>query len=77
MLMLRPIQKRVLAVSSSLPAPANTGLFTEPGFAAIPDSPAGLEQRSILLKKQLAESVRVEPERSVTAVRAWLQEETL
>jgi flagellar M-ring protein FliF len=76
LLMIRPIQKRVLAVSSPTPDLANTALIVEPGFAPIPDSPAVLEQRSMLLKKQLAEFVRAEPESSATAVRAWLQEET-
>jgi len=76
LLMIRPIQKRVLAVSNALPAPIHTDQLSEPGLVAIADSPAILAQRSMLLKKQLAEYVRTEPESSVTAVRTWLQEET-
>jgi hypothetical protein len=40
------------------------------------ESPANLVQRNLLLKKQLAEFVKAEPESSTTAVRAWLREET-
>jgi flagellar biosynthesis/type III secretory pathway M-ring protein FliF/YscJ len=45
------------------------------GFAATLDSQAMLAQRSTTLKKQLTDFVKTEPETSVTAVRAWLQEE--
>jgi flagellar M-ring protein FliF len=76
LLMIRPIQKRVLAVPRSLMPSPSPVQFVEPGFAQTPDSPAVLAQRSAILKKQLAEFVRTEPESSVTAVRAWLQEET-
>ena len=76
LLMIRPIQKRVLAIPNSLPAPAHAALAAESGLMPIQDSPAILAQRSIILKKQLADFVRAEPDSSVTAVRTWLQEET-
>ena len=39
------------------------------------ETQADLAERSALMKKQLTESVKADPERSVTAVRAWLREE--
>jgi flagellar biosynthesis/type III secretory pathway M-ring protein FliF/YscJ len=36
---------------------------------------SALAQRSLVLKKQLAELVKAEPESSTIAVRAWLREE--
>jgi flagellar M-ring protein FliF len=75
-LMIRPIQKRVLATPGSLPSPAQAHMIAEPGIEVIPESSAILAQRSMILKKQLADFVRAEPESSATAVRAWLQEET-
>jgi flagellar M-ring protein FliF len=75
-LMIRPIQKRVLATPGSLPLPTQTAMMPEFSSEAPPESPAVLAQRSMILKKQLAEFVRAEPESSATAVRAWLQEET-
>jgi flagellar M-ring protein FliF len=74
-LTIRPIQKRVFASPKPLlaepdaPLPANAELDVEI------DSPAGLLQRSVTLKKQLAEFVRTEPDSSSTVVRAWLREE--
>jgi hypothetical protein len=47
---------------------------TEVGAQA--ESVASLTLRNLTLKKQLAEFVRIEPESSTTAVRAWLREET-
>jgi len=76
LLMIRPLQKRVLAVSNSLPALTPSAVAAESGFMPVQDSAAVLAQRSMMLKKQLAESVRSEPESSVAAVRTWLQEET-
>jgi flagellar M-ring protein FliF len=76
LLMIKPIQKRVLSTPVSLPAPGPIAQLDEQGFVAIAESPTILAQRSTILKKQLAERVRTEPESSVTAVRTWLQEET-
>jgi len=75
LLTIRPIQKRVLATRPvPPPTPASASMQTEPELAA-PDSQTLLAQRSIALKKQLAEFVKNEPESSTTAVRAWLREE--
>jgi flagellar biosynthesis/type III secretory pathway M-ring protein FliF/YscJ len=60
----------------SLPVQGPLARVDEHEFASIPESPAILAQRSAILKKQLAELVRTEPESGVTAVRTWLQEET-
>jgi flagellar M-ring protein FliF len=73
LLTIRPIQKRVLAIR---PQPV-----AKPVKSADPELPAAdavpsLAQRSVILKKQLAEFVKAEPESSTTAVRAWLREET-
>ncbi len=55
----------------NLPEPVT---HTEPELAA-PDETINLAQRSELLKKQLAELMKAEPESSTSAVRAWLREE--
>jgi flagellar biosynthesis/type III secretory pathway M-ring protein FliF/YscJ len=75
MLTIRPIQKRILTAQAPAPAVPQGTLPAAGGMAAAPDSPAMLAQRSTFLKKQLTEFVLNEPETSVTAVRAWLQEE--
>jgi flagellar M-ring protein FliF len=78
MLMLRPIQKRALA---ALPAPApslamsRASAATEADAVAISETAASLALRSQVLRKQLAEFVKAEPESSTNAVRAWLREE--
>ncbi|HEY4356727.1 MAG TPA: flagellar M-ring protein FliF C-terminal domain-containing protein, partial [Acidobacteriaceae bacterium] len=69
LLMIRPIQKKVLATS---PQAALTGEMMD--TPALPNSPEDLAARSLALKKQLTEFVRKEPETSTTAVRAWLRE---
>ena len=75
LLMIRPIQKRVLATPSPLLKAPHPPASAEPAEMAMLDSPASLAQRSFALKKQLAEFVKAEPESSTTAVRAWLREE--
>jgi flagellar M-ring protein FliF len=77
MLTIRPIQKRVLAGPNPLLAAANAQARKEPEIAPVPETNAMLQQRSQVLKKQLAEFVKAEPESSTTAVRAWLREEAL
>ena len=77
LLTIRPIQKRVLAAPNPLHAQLRAPVHTEPEAGAMLESPASLVQRNLLLKKQLAEFVKAEPESSTTAVRAWLREETL
>jgi flagellar M-ring protein FliF len=77
LLMVRPIQKRVL----SMPLTALSRTNVPPPVAATEnaamfESPANIAQRSAVLKKQLADFVKAEPESSTTAVRAWLREET-
>jgi flagellar M-ring protein FliF len=76
LLMIRPIQKRVLAT----PLPVHNKIIAPPPIAtenaAMLESSANLVQQSAVLKKQLADFVKAEPESSTTAVRAWLREET-
>jgi flagellar M-ring protein FliF len=75
MLMLRPIQKRALA---ALPAPAlasRVSLDTDPAALEANEHAASLAARSQVLRKQLADFVKAEPESSTNAVRAWLREE--
>jgi flagellar M-ring protein FliF len=76
MLMIRPIMKRVLIAPIPLLAATRTPVRIEADLDAIPDSTSSLSQRNLLLKKQLADFVRAEPESSTTAVRAWLREDT-
>jgi hypothetical protein len=52
-------------------------VHAEPEAGAMLETSTNLVQRNLLLKKQLAEFVKSEPESSTTAVRAWLREETL
>jgi len=75
MLMIRPIQKRALATPNPLLAANRAPVFaeTEPGSQG--ETAASMTNRSQILKKQLADFVRAEPESSTTAVRAWLQED--
>lgn len=77
LLMIRPIQKRVLATPLPALGAARTMPIAEPHNAAMIESTDSVTQRSIFLKKQLDEFVRAEPETSTTAVRAWLREEPL
>jgi flagellar M-ring protein FliF len=78
MLMLRPIQKRALA---ALPTPATSlgasraSAATDADAVAIGETAANLALRSQVLRRQLAEFVKAEPESSTNAVRAWLREE--
>jgi len=78
LLMIRPIQKRVL--STQVPALATSNAVKRPQPAELEDGAAGdsvasLAQRSTTLKKQLTEFIRAEPDSSTTAVRAWLRED--
>jgi flagellar M-ring protein FliF len=77
LLMIRPIQKRALAAPSPLLAATRTPVHVESELGAPLESPSSLIQRNQVLKKQLAAFVQAEPESSTSAVRAWLQEETL
>lgn len=76
-LMLRPIQKRALAAPPAEPEPIVPEISAEAvkNNLEAPDTEAILAQRALLLKKQLVEFVKSEPESSTTAVRAWLREE--
>jgi flagellar M-ring protein FliF len=77
MTMLRPIQKRALAAqppNASL-AMGRASASTEADAVAIGETAANLALRSQVLRKQLAEFVKAEPESSTNAVRAWLREE--
>jgi flagellar M-ring protein FliF len=75
LLMIRPIQKRVLATPAHELATVNSLQQANPADFPIADPKATLAERSMVIKKQLAEFVKAEPESSTTAVRAWLREE--
>jgi flagellar M-ring protein FliF len=75
LLMLRPIQKRALAAPNPLLAASRITAPGETEAVAIGETPASLALRSQVLRKQLAEFVKAEPESSTNAVRAWLREE--
>jgi flagellar M-ring protein FliF len=75
LLMLRPIQKRALAAPNPLLAASRTTAVGEAEALVIGETAASLALRSQVLRKQLAEFVKAEPESSTNAVRAWLREE--
>ena len=74
-LMLRPLQKRILATPNPSHAAKQIPGKPDPDSGSLPESAAAIAQRSLILKKQLTEFVQAEPETSTTAVRAWLREE--
>jgi flagellar M-ring protein FliF len=76
LLMLRPIQKRALAAPNPLLANSRVPAIAEAEVGATGESAANLALRSQVLRKQLADFVKAEPESSTNAVRAWLREET-
>ena len=75
LLMLRPIQKRALAAPNPLLAASRTTALGETEVVATGEAAASLALRSQVLRKQLAEFVKAEPESSTNAVRVWLREE--
>jgi flagellar M-ring protein FliF len=75
MLMVRPIQQRALAPPDPMQIAARAQASADPEAAAIAETAASLAQRSAVLKKQLADFVKAEPESSTNAVRVWLREE--
>jgi flagellar M-ring protein FliF len=75
LLMLRPIQKRALAAPNPMLAASRAMVAGDAEAAAIGETAANLALRSQVLRKQLAEFVKAEPESSTNAVRAWLREE--
>ncbi len=75
-LMLRPIQQRALA---ALPPPgpdSEMAALSAPPVELDAEAAAAMSLRTQVLKKQLADFVKSEPESSTNAVRAWLREET-
>lgn len=76
LLMIRPIHKRAFAVEKPVLTAELAHSHLELENAATTESAASLAHRSLVLKKQLADFVRNEPENSTTAVRAWLREES-
>jgi len=76
LLMIRPIQKRILAVPNAALAATRSLETPEVESVEVQESVATLAQRTSQIKKQLAEYVQADPESSTTAVRAWLLEET-
>jgi flagellar M-ring protein FliF len=75
LLMIRPLQKRVLATPLAVAKAIHLPLPAASANAESQEAAASIAQRSAVLKKQLAEFVKAEPESSTTAVRAWLREE--
>ncbi len=75
MLMIRPIQQRALAAPNPQLAASRVPAPGEADPLAIDETAANLALRSQVLRKQLAEFVKAEPESSTNAVRAWLREE--
>ena len=75
MLMLRPIQKRALAAPPPAALASRVSLDTDPAALEANEHAASLAARSQVLRKQLADFVKAEPESSTNAVRAWLREE--
>jgi len=75
LLMIRPIQRRALAAPLELAVPEVAEL-AEGKPNEMRENAALLAQRALVLKQQLTEFVRTEPESSATAVRAWLREDT-
>jgi flagellar M-ring protein FliF len=76
LLVIRPIQKRVLATPVKELAQPKAQVQIETEEDAQLAASTNLAKRSVTLKKQLAEFVKAEPESSSVAVRAWLREET-
>ncbi len=74
LLVIRPVQKKVLAMPDELTNPAQLAAANV-DIAALPVTSEDLAARSLFLKKQLADFVRKEPENSATTIRAWLREE--
>ncbi len=75
MLMVRPIQTRALAASTPMLPAGRASADAELEAGAPTESADSLALRSSMLRKQLAEFVKAEPESSTNAVRAWLREE--
>jgi flagellar M-ring protein FliF len=75
LLMLRPIQKLALAAPNPQLAASRASVAGDAEAVAIGETAANLALRSQVLRKQLAEFVKAEPESSTNAVRAWLREE--
>jgi flagellar M-ring protein FliF len=75
MLMLRPIQKRALAAPQPVALASRVSQDTDPAAVEANEHAASLAARSQVLRKQLADFVKAEPESSTNAVRAWLREE--
>jgi flagellar M-ring protein FliF len=74
-LTIRPIQRRALSAPTQLAVQTTTGTIeTKP--IELTDNSAVLAQRALVLKQQLTDFVRTEPESSATAVRAWLRQDT-
>jgi flagellar M-ring protein FliF len=80
LLTIRPIQKRILSIPNSLlvshRAPVQVAAAAAGEEEPVLEPASILAKRSVLLKKQLADFVKAEPESSTIAVRAWLREET-
>ena len=73
-LVIRPFQKRALAVAPA--APAETALPAPPPAAAALEAQAvNVAERTRALKGEITEFIKQDPETSAAAVRAWLKEE--
>lgn len=76
LLLVRPVQKRALGSADvaqvALPHSSTVHELSTP----IVEAPEVIAERTLLLKKQLSDFVKTEPESSAVAVRAWLREGT-
>jgi flagellar M-ring protein FliF len=70
---LKPIQTKALAEGNTRPAALTRG--DDEDLLGLSQPPESLTERVQVLRKQLAESVRSNPEGSASTIRAWLQED--
>ncbi len=77
-LMIRPLQKKVLSAELAAPAPTPQPSLPEAQTVAysLPTHSSGDLQRTLALKEQLVTQVKTEPANSARLVQAWLREET-
>jgi flagellar M-ring protein FliF len=77
-LILRPVKKQIVTAFRELPAhiARSAGAKSVPSAAVEIELPAGTEQaqRATLLKKQLSDKIKTEPEAATRLVQGWIRE---
>jgi flagellar M-ring protein FliF len=77
-LILRPVKKQIITAFRELPAhiARSAGAKSVPSAAVEIELPAGTEQaqRATLLKKQLSDKIKTEPEAATRLVQGWIRE---